>query len=94
MAAAGLEAGAVAIPAAAGTAAAQPASNNGQHNLKLNKFLFIVLLRALELGLPTLTRNTRAIYHFGTPTDNGGVKKNGFIVLFDYQELPILFRFV
>ena len=75
-------------------AAAQPASNNGQHNPKLNKFLFIVLPCNIERGLPTLSPDTNAIYLLGKPAVNCSTQsKFRFIVLFAHQELPILFRF-
>ncbi len=61
-----------AMGAADGTdsAAAQPASNNGQHSPKLNKFLFIVIPCDLGRGLPTLSPDTSAIYLLGKPTVN------------------------
>ena len=83
------------VGAAGGTeaAAAQPASNNGQHNPKLNKFLFIVLPCNIERGLPTLSPDTSAIYLLGKPAVNCSTNsKFRFVVLFANQELPILFR--
>ncbi len=62
----------VTVGAAGGTeaGAAQPASNYGKNNPKLNKFLFIVLPCNLERGLPTLSPDTSAIYLLGKPAVN------------------------